>query len=99
MLPRNFDSSRKAKNFYITGQFFEDFQSSSINFATTSLRISVVEFFTFHSPYIYLAIVRKIGSPKIFVFENSDGKRYQKILCVVNLKMSSKIFGETIGKP
>ena len=62
----------------MTGQFFEDFQSSSINFATTSLRISVVEFFTFHSPY--LAIIRKKKrTPKIFVFENSDGKRYRKI--------------------
>ena len=43
----------------MTGQFFEDFQSSSITFATTSLRISVVEFFTFHSPY--LPIIRKKG--------------------------------------
>ena len=67
----------------MTGQFFEDFQSSSITFATTSLRISVVEFFTFHSPY--LAIIRKKRTPKFFVFENSDGKRYRKILCVVNL--------------
>ena len=50
----------------MTGQFFEDFQSSSINFATTSLRISVVEFFTFHSPY--LAIIRKKKGPLRFSY-------------------------------
>ena len=57
ILPRNFDSSRKVKNFWMTGQFFEDFQSSYIKFATTSLRISVVGIFTFHSAN--LAIIRK----------------------------------------
>ena len=41
----------------MTGEFFEDFQSSYVNFTTTSLRISVVGIFTFHSPN--LAIIRK----------------------------------------
>ena len=63
----------------MAGHFFDDFQSSSISFATTSLRISVVEFFTFHSPN--LAIIREKRTPRIFGFENSDGKRYRKILC------------------
>ena len=62
----------------MSGQFFKNFQSSSINFATTSLRISVVGFFTFHSPN--LAIIHERRTPKIFGFKNSDGKRYRKIL-------------------
>ena len=59
ILPRNFDSSRKAKNFKMAGHFFDDFQSSSISFATTSLRISVVEFFTFHSPNLAIICEKK----------------------------------------
>ena len=58
----------------MAGHFFDDFQSS-ISFAT----ISVVEFFTFHSSN--LAIIREKRTPRIFGFENSDGKRYRKILC------------------
>ena len=63
----------------MAGHFFDDFQSSSISLATTSLRISVVEFFTFHSSN--LAIIREKRTPRIFGFENNDGKRYRKILC------------------
>ena len=67
----------------MTGQFFEDFQSSSINFATTPLRISVIEFFTFHSPY--LAIIRKKGPLRLSYLKIVTEKRYRKILRVVNL--------------
>ena len=62
----------------MAGHFFDDFQSSSISFATTSLRISVVEFFTFHSPN--LAIIPEKRTPRIFglkiVTERGIGKSY-----------------------
>ena len=62
----------------MAGHFFDDFQSSSISFATTSLRISVVEFFTFHSPN--LAIIREKGpvgfSDLKIVTERGIGKSY-----------------------
>ena len=67
----------------MAGHFFDDFQSSSMSFATSSLRISVVEFFTFHSPN--LAIIREKKAPRIFGFKNSDGTGIGKSYVVLNL--------------
>ena len=67
----------------MTGQFFEDFHSSSNNFATTSLRIPVVGFFTFRSPNLALFVKKgplKFSDLKI-VTERGIGKSY----VVVNL--------------
>ena len=67
----------------MAGHFFDDFQSSSISFATTSLRISVVEFFTLHSPN--LAIIPEKRTPRIFGFEIVTERGIGKSYVVLNL--------------
>ena len=92
ILPRNYDSSRKAKNFQMAGHFFDDFQSSFISFATTSLRILQSSFSHF-TPQIWLSFVKKgpLGFSDLkIVTERGIGKSY----VVLNLQMSSKIFGK-----
>ena len=67
----------------MAGHFFDDFQSSSISFATASLRISVVEFFTFHSTN--LAIIREKRPLGFSDFKIVTERGIRKSYVVLNL--------------